>query len=241
MPALFPLMIGAGVLAYLALSSSSSSETLGGGKREPGGGGGGGGGDGGTPPPVDTYTPTATDIKNAQQCLILLGLLPSGSADGKMGPVTQKALLAFQKKYDLKTQNGQLTKETADLVCSAGSPIGDLIKGGMSKEAANYFFNNGRSTGQKAATDGQPQDPSPYYSAVGASTAEQQNAFKQGFDVGYLEVMKAKDETIGGAGSGASDMASDVGDVLGGVFGLRPRARPRASAGAVYGRSGGRR
>ncbi len=229
---LFPIAIVGG-LALLALSSSSSSSTKAGDKR-------------GQPKPIDdlsptpgpttpaykptitgedaTFTPTVAQIKAAQQCLKNLGFY-SDTIDGKIGPNTKKALLAFQQKFGLKTQNGELTKESSDLVCDAGSPIGDLIKGGMSKEDANRLYTQGRAAGIQAATNGQPQDPAPYYASFGATTAEQQNAFKQGFDQGFSETMSAA------GGSPGAPSASDVGDAAsdkvsdwlgGGVFGGAP-------------------
>ena len=229
---LLPILGGVGLLAFLAISSSSTTSAEGGGKRVDSGGGGGGGGGGGSPP--DAYVPTAAEIKSAQQCLALQGFLTASDVDGKIGPKTTAALKAFQAKYKLKDQSGALTKETADLVCDAGSPIGDLIKGGMTKEAANHFFVTGRSAGIRAATDGRPQDPAPYYGEAGASTGEQQYAFKQGFDVGYLETVKGMEpgtasDAAGKAGDVASDAAGKVSDVLGGVFGnARPGYRPAA-------------
>lgn len=182
---------GVGLVALLAYSSSSSSTEEGGGgggaRNPPGGGGGGGGGS-------TDYVPTAAEIKNAQQCLIIVGLLPAGSADGKMGPQTSAALKNFQVKYGLKDQSGKLTKETIDLVCEADSPVADLIKGGMTKEDANRLYSAGRAAGQNAASSSAANDPTPYYYAASADTAEKQAAFDKGFAQGYSEAK------AGGAG-----------------------------------------
>lgn len=201
---LFLPIAGVGLVALLAYSSSSSSTEEGGGSggggRPPPGGGGGGGSD-------HDYVATAAEIKNAQQCLIIVGLLPAGSADGKMGPQTSAALKAFQVKYGLKDQSGKLTKETVDLVCEADSPVADLIKGGMTKEDANRYFAAGRSAGQNAATSKQPKDPAPYYYAASADTSARQNAFDKGFSIGYDEAKLAgagsSEDTTGGGGGGS--------------------------------------
>lgn len=52
------------------------------------------------------------EIKGAQQRLLNLGI-PPGPIDGIMGPLTEAALRAFQRKYGL-TENGQLDRDTAE-------------------------------------------------------------------------------------------------------------------------------
>lgn len=49
------------------------------------------------PPRKRALPPPDPRVKQAQQQLIALGYLPPGSADGRLGPVTGEATLAFQK------------------------------------------------------------------------------------------------------------------------------------------------
>lgn len=228
---LFLPIAGVGLVALLAYSSSSSSTeeggSGGGGRPPPGGGGDGGGGS-------TDYVATAAEIKNAQQCLIIVGLLPAGSADGKMGPKTSAALKNFQVKYGLKDQSGKLTKETIDLVCEADSLVADLIKGGMTKEDANRLYSAGRAAGQNAASSSATNDPTPYYYAASADTAEKQAAFDKGFAQGYSEAK------TGGAGSGgdaakAGDIAYSTGKSVGFVdasSGIPRRGDPAGEKGS---------
>ena len=189
---LFPIAIVGG-LALLALSSSSSSSTQAGPKRTP------------PPKPIEpildlstddkskvitegykpiitgestAWTPTVDDILAAQKCLQALGYdIGAAKPDGKIGPKTKAALLAFQKKYGLKEQTGTLTKETADLVCGA--------------EKTKMSSSQGRSAGQQDKMAGLPRATDfavrATQAGVDPTNADVLTSFRDGYNVGYDE------------------------------------------------------
>jgi peptidoglycan hydrolase-like protein with peptidoglycan-binding domain len=66
---------------------------------------------------------TAPDpkVKKAQQQLIVLGYLPAGTADGRFGPFTEEAILAFQK-WERLNRSGLLDRATVARLPLAEQP-----------------------------------------------------------------------------------------------------------------------
>jgi peptidoglycan hydrolase-like protein with peptidoglycan-binding domain len=62
-----------------------------------------------------------TVVKQVQMRLIQLGYLPTGSADGSFGPMTEKAVLAYQKKAGLEV-DGIVGRLTIASLYSASAP-----------------------------------------------------------------------------------------------------------------------
>lgn len=78
---------------------------------------------------------TAPDprVKRAQQQLIVLGYLPAGSADGRLGPFTEEAILAFQK-WERLTRSGLLDRATVARLPLAQHPA-PITRGAAGKRA----------------------------------------------------------------------------------------------------------
>jgi len=72
-------------------------------------------------PPTPRRTPFDPALQSAQRQLIPLGYLPAGSADGKIGPVTQEAILAFQK-WERLPRTGLLDTKTKARLATAVHP-----------------------------------------------------------------------------------------------------------------------
>jgi N-acetylmuramoyl-L-alanine amidase len=68
-------------------------------------------------PPAPRVKPSSVEpaLRVAQRRLIVLGYLPAGSADGRNGPMTQEAILAFQKWERLPRTSALDTKTKARL------------------------------------------------------------------------------------------------------------------------------
>jgi len=84
------------------------------------------------PPPARRSGPDPA-VKAAQQRLIALGYLLRGDDDGRFGPVTSNALLAFQK-WERLDRTGQLDSSTKKRLTPATRPV-PRTHGGAGKRA----------------------------------------------------------------------------------------------------------
>jgi peptidoglycan hydrolase-like protein with peptidoglycan-binding domain len=73
------------------------------------------------PPRKKALPPPDPRVKQAQQQLIALGYLPAGTADGRLGPVTGEAILAFQK-WERLNRTGILDGPTRGRLKTAERP-----------------------------------------------------------------------------------------------------------------------
>jgi N-acetylmuramoyl-L-alanine amidase len=85
-----------------------------------------------TPPPVRLPAPDE-QTRRAQQRLIELGYLSKGAADGRFGPVTGNAILAFQK-WERLDRTGSLDAATRARLTTASRPA-PVSRGGAGKRA----------------------------------------------------------------------------------------------------------
>jgi Sporulation and spore germination/Putative peptidoglycan binding domain/L,D-transpeptidase catalytic domain len=77
--------------------------------------------------------PPDNRVKQAQRQLIKLGYLPAGAADGRLGPFTQEAILAFQK-WERLNRTDVLDRTTLARLAAAARPA-PLNRGGSGKRA----------------------------------------------------------------------------------------------------------
>jgi Sporulation and spore germination/Putative peptidoglycan binding domain/L,D-transpeptidase catalytic domain len=84
-------------------------------------------------PPPRRRTAPDPHVKKAQQQLIALGYLPVGSADGRLGPVTAEAVLAFQK-WERLNRTGVLDRVTTARIPLAEHPA-PITRGARGKRA----------------------------------------------------------------------------------------------------------
>jgi peptidoglycan hydrolase-like protein with peptidoglycan-binding domain len=84
------------------------------------------------PPPPRLPAPDAA-VKAAQQRLVTLGYLLPGDDDGRLGPVTQNAILAFQKWARLN-RTGLLDTRTSVRLATATRPA-PITHAGAGKRA----------------------------------------------------------------------------------------------------------
>ena len=84
-------------------------------------------------PPAERLLPPDPKIKAAQAKLIALGYLLRGDADGRLGPVTQEGILAFQKWEGLE-RTSLLDGTTTARLETAAHPT-PLSRGGSGKRA----------------------------------------------------------------------------------------------------------
>jgi Sporulation and spore germination/Putative peptidoglycan binding domain len=84
------------------------------------------------PPPARRLPPDPR-AKQVQQRLIVLGYLPPGSADGRLGPATEEAILAFQK-WERLHRSGVVDATTRARLNTAEQPI-PIAHGGLGKRA----------------------------------------------------------------------------------------------------------
>lgn len=84
------------------------------------------------PPPPRRVAPDKR-VKQAQQQLIALGYLPAGTADGRLGPVTEEAILAFQK-WERLGRTGLLDRATFARLPVAKHPA-PVTRGAAGKRA----------------------------------------------------------------------------------------------------------
>ncbi len=84
------------------------------------------------PPPRRLRAPDPR-VKQAQQQLIALDYLPAGTADGRLGPVTEEGILAFQK-WERLGRTGLLDRATLARLARANHPL-PITRGGTGKRA----------------------------------------------------------------------------------------------------------
>jgi peptidoglycan hydrolase-like protein with peptidoglycan-binding domain len=84
-------------------------------------------------PPVPRLLPPDPHVRQIQRRLIKLGYLLSGAADGRLGPVTQEAILAFQK-WERLDRTGSLNAPTEARLAMAARPV-PISRGGPEKRA----------------------------------------------------------------------------------------------------------
>jgi hypothetical protein len=85
------------------------------------------------PPRREKEPPPDKRVKQVQQRLIVLGYLPNGSADGRLGPMTQEAILAFQK-WERLGRSGVVDAATRSRLNVAQRPT-PLTRGSVGKRA----------------------------------------------------------------------------------------------------------
>jgi hypothetical protein len=117
-------------------------------------------------PPQERLRPPDPKVKAAQRKLIALGYLLGGSADGQFGPVTQEAIVAFQKWEGLDRTGALDTATTARL--AAASHPRPLTRGAAGKRAevlidrqVALLINNNRVVRTIAVSTGKPSTPTP--------------------------------------------------------------------------------
>jgi peptidoglycan hydrolase-like protein with peptidoglycan-binding domain len=84
-------------------------------------------------PPPSRRTAPDPKVKKVQQQLIALGYLPAGTADGRLGPVTAEAVLAFQK-WERLNRSGLLDRTTVAHLPLAKQPA-PVTRGATGKRA----------------------------------------------------------------------------------------------------------
>jgi len=105
-------------------------------------------------------------VKATQQSLIALGYLLPGDDDGRFGPATQNAILAFQK-WERLDRTGLLDKRTKSRLATATHPSA-LTRGGAGKRAeilldrqVALLINNDLVVRTIAVSSGKPSTPTP--------------------------------------------------------------------------------
>jgi hypothetical protein len=105
-------------------------------------------------------------VKKLQQRLIVLGYLLRGDDDGRFGPATQNAILAFQK-WERLPRTGLLDGRTKARMATAVRPIPRSM-GGPGKRAeilldrqVALLINNNRVVRTIAVSSGKPSTPTP--------------------------------------------------------------------------------
>jgi lipoprotein-anchoring transpeptidase ErfK/SrfK len=105
-------------------------------------------------------------VKQVQQRLIQLGYLPAGTADGRLGPATEEAVLALQK-WERLGRTGVVDAATRSRLNTAQRPR-PVGRGGVGKRAeilidrqvALLIFNN-KVVRTIAVSSGKPSTPTP--------------------------------------------------------------------------------
>jgi hypothetical protein len=117
-------------------------------------------------PPAERLRPPDPKVKTAQTKLIALGYLLQGDADGQFGPVTQEAILAFQKWQGLD-RTGILDAATTTQLTTATHPT-PLTRGPVGKRAevlidrqVTLLIDNNRVVRTIAVSTGKPSTPTP--------------------------------------------------------------------------------
>jgi hypothetical protein len=105
-------------------------------------------------------------VKTLQQRLIELGYLLKGDNDGRFGPATQNAILAFQK-WERLARTGQMDRPTQARLATATHPT-PISQGGTGKRAEilldrqdALLINNNRVVRTIAVSSGKPSTPTP--------------------------------------------------------------------------------
>jgi peptidoglycan hydrolase-like protein with peptidoglycan-binding domain len=105
-------------------------------------------------------------VKATQQRLIVLGYLVTGDDDGRFGPGTQNAILAFQK-WERLDRTGLLDKGTKARLATASRPS-PITRGGTGKRAeilldrqVALLITNNKVVRAIAVSSGKPSTPTP--------------------------------------------------------------------------------
>jgi hypothetical protein len=88
-------------------------------------------------PPPPRLRPPDPHVKQIQKRLIGLGYLLPGSADGRLGPVTEEGILAFQK-WERLDRTGSLNAPTESRLATAAHP--EPISRGMAGKRAEILL-----------------------------------------------------------------------------------------------------
>jgi Sporulation and spore germination/L,D-transpeptidase catalytic domain/Putative peptidoglycan binding domain len=117
-------------------------------------------------PPAFRLRPPDPATKQAQQQLITLGYLLPGDADGRYGPTTSEALLAFQK-FQRLDRTSVLDSATQAALATATRPL-PVTRAGAGKRAevlldrqVALLINNNRVVRTIAVSTGKPSTPTP--------------------------------------------------------------------------------
>jgi hypothetical protein len=118
-----------------------------------------------TPPPPRLRPPDPA-VKATQRRLIALGYMVKGDDDGRLGPATANAILAFQK-WESLNRTGLLDSRTKKRLPSAARPV-PLTHRGAGKRAeilldrqVALLINNDRVVRAIAVSSGKPSTPTP--------------------------------------------------------------------------------
>ena len=117
-------------------------------------------------PPQLKLMPPEAGVKVVQQSLIDLGYLLPGDDDGRFGPATQNAILAFQK-WERLGRTGLLDTVTKTRLATATHPT-PITQGGAGKRAevlidrqVALLINNNQVVRTIAVSTGKPATPTP--------------------------------------------------------------------------------
>ena len=117
-------------------------------------------------PPSPRLKPPDKHVKQIQQRLIKLGYLLPGAADGRLGPVTEEGILAFQKWEGLD-RTGSLNARTESRLAVAAHPV-PISLGGAEKRAevllgrqVALLIVGNRVVRTIAVSSGKPSTPTP--------------------------------------------------------------------------------
>jgi hypothetical protein len=118
------------------------------------------------PPAREKKLPPDPKVRAAQRRLISLGYLPAGSADGRFGPQTEEALVAFQK-WERLDRTGVLDAGTGVRLQSASRPTPRIaMTTGKRAEVlldrqVTLLIENNRVLSTIAVSTGKPSTPTP--------------------------------------------------------------------------------
>ena len=117
-------------------------------------------------PPEEKLRAPDPAVKALQRSLIALGYLVRGDDDGRLGPATQNAVLAFQK-WERLGRTGLLDKQTSARLMSAAHPS-PLTRGSAGKRAeilidrqVALLIEDNRVVRTIAVSSGKPSTPTP--------------------------------------------------------------------------------
>jgi hypothetical protein len=117
-------------------------------------------------PPPERLRPPDPVVKAGQQHLIDLGYLLPGDADGRFGPATANAILAFQK-WERLDRTGVLDSRTKSRLATATHPA-PITRGGAGKRAevlldrqVALLIDNDTVVRTIAVSSGKPSTPTP--------------------------------------------------------------------------------
>jgi lipoprotein-anchoring transpeptidase ErfK/SrfK len=118
------------------------------------------------PPPREKGVPVDPAVRLVQRRLIDLHYLPAGSADGRLGPVTLEAVLAFQK-WERLPRTGVIDAKTRARLPAASQPAPSLhastarrIEVLLDRQVA-LLVENGAVKSAIAVSTGKPSTPTP--------------------------------------------------------------------------------